>query len=116
MNVLDIEADEMKKLVSLEIVSITPEVSNPFHGVLQSSKERILIHAERPKGVDTLGLMVQNCTVENIGYTLEVFDILPGSPFLRTDLKVGMKIYEVNKERFDTAIEGMLLLQKVKTT
>ena len=58
MYVLDIEADEMKKLVSLEIVSITPEVSNPFHGVLQSSKERILIHAERPKGVDTLGLMV----------------------------------------------------------
>jgi len=39
--------DEFHHLPELEITGVTSNTTNPFHGVLQSSKSKVLIYAKK---------------------------------------------------------------------
>ena len=111
--VVDKEAEELQHVQSLRIVDCTEDVSNPFHGVLQSSGKTIVINMNRPMDATSLGLGIS--VGESDGTFCLVVDLIyEGSLFEGSQLEAGMKITTINGEKFASRQEGVDMLKAVE--
>ena len=98
--VLKQEEDERNHINELRIVSYETNKKNPFHGIQQSSKDKITIRVYNKSGVpSTVGLSIKYEVYEGV-HTLLVGAIDVTSMFAQTSLRIGMRIFEVNGNSF----------------
>ena len=115
------EAEELKQVHSLEIVSTHKDVVNPFLGIHQSSMNQVAIRLHCPKAITStpnLGLCLTYMhEYDEVGehvHSLHVDSIESDGMFARTDLQVGMRIYAIDGITFSSEEEGQGLLKSIK--
>lgn len=107
--VSDIEDEERRHTDNLIVTEETPNVSNPFHGVQQSSRNAITISVHCLSEQNDHGLELLPHVVDSV-CTLTVQGIAQDSMFVGSALKVGMSIHTVNGQTFNGEDEDRCLL------
>ncbi len=112
--VLDKEKVELEHVPNLEIVSITADVVNPFHGVQQSSKKTVAFCLTRPSKDCLLGLFLTFVPFGEERVGARVDSIAESSVYAGTELRAGMIIHTVNRVTFSSQAIGLELLTSVE--